>query len=159
MVSGLPARCLDCKSRNDEGRADVRVNLITLAALLAMTIAVALHFGSMHWTGLKIAGAVVAGAGLLMLSVARLQLGASFAVKARAKKLVTTGLYSKIRNPIYVAGEVFLVGVAMLSGWWLLLLLVGALVPVQWVRARKEQRVLAEAFGEEYERYKARTWF
>jgi protein-S-isoprenylcysteine O-methyltransferase Ste14 len=27
------------------------------------------------------------------------------------------------------------------------------------VRARKEEQVLAEAFGEEYARYKAGTWF
>jgi protein-S-isoprenylcysteine O-methyltransferase Ste14 len=30
---------------------------------------------------------------------------------------------------------------------------------MQIARARKEERVLAAAFGEEYERYKAGTWF
>jgi protein-S-isoprenylcysteine O-methyltransferase Ste14 len=42
---------------------------------------------------------------------------------------------------------------------WVLLLILAALVPVQIVRARKEEQVLREAFGEEYERYKAGTWF
>lgn len=159
---GQPARWYIARDRNDRKASGMKANLISLAALLvivALTIAAALRSGSVHWTGLKIAGAVVAGAGLLMLSVARLQLGASFAVEARAKKLVTAGLYSKIRNPIYVAGEVFLVGAAMVTGKWLLLLLVVALVPVQVLRARKEEQVLARAFGEEYARYKARTWF
>jgi protein-S-isoprenylcysteine O-methyltransferase Ste14 len=32
-------------------------------------------------------------------------------------------------------------------------------VPVQVARARKEEQVLHQAFGEEYERYKAGTWF
>jgi protein-S-isoprenylcysteine O-methyltransferase Ste14 len=33
------------------------------------------------------------------------------------------------------------------------------IVPLQVVRSRREERVLAEAFGEEYERYKSKTWF
>jgi hypothetical protein len=36
-----------------------------------------------------------------------------------------------------------------------LLLVVGVLIPVQAYRARKEEAVLAAAFGEEYARYKA----
>jgi protein-S-isoprenylcysteine O-methyltransferase Ste14 len=140
----------------------MKTNLITLAVLmvgLTVALAVALHSGRVHWTGVKIAGAVIAGIGLLMLMVARLQLGASFSIEAKAKKLVTTGVYAKIRNPIYVSGEIFLVGVAMVTGKWLLLVVAAALVPVQAVRAHKEQEVLAAAFGEEYARYKARTWF
>ena len=96
---------------------------------------------------------------LALLVTARLQLGAAFTVKAKASKLVTTGLYSKIRNPIYVFGALTLVGMAMVLGNWVLLALVVLLSPIQMVRARKEEQVLSEAFGEEYERYKAGTWF
>ena len=52
-----------------------------------------------------------------------------------------------------------LVGLVIVSERWLLLLPIALLVPMQVVRARKEERVLAAAFGEEYERYKAGTWF
>jgi protein-S-isoprenylcysteine O-methyltransferase Ste14 len=96
---------------------------------------------------------------LALLVVARLQLGAAFSIRAKAKTLVTTGIYSRIRNPIYVFSAVFLVGIVIVSERWLLLLPIAALVPVQMVRARREARVLAAAFGEEYERYKAGTWF
>ncbi len=140
----------------------MKANLITLAVLmvcLTMATTAALRSGRVHWTSAEIAGAAIAAVGLLMLILARLQLGASFSVEARAKRLVTTGLYSKIRNPIYVAGEVFLVGVTLATGKWMVLVLAMALVPVQVLRARKEERVLAEAFGEEYARYKAGTWF
>ena len=45
-----------------------------------------------------------------------------------------------------------------LQGWQALVIW-AVLVPVQVVRARREQRVLAEAFGAEYAAYRASTWF
>ena len=137
----------------------MKLNLITLAAVL-VGAGVFIAFGpAVEWTAVKIAGAMIAGVSLMLLVVARLQLGAAFSVQAKATKLVTTGLYAKIRNPIYVFGALTLVGVAMLLNNWVLLVAVGLLAPVQMMRARKEEHVLAEAFGEEYARYKAGTWF
>ena len=137
----------------------MKANMITLAMLLVGLVWLALHLNMIAWTPVKIAGGVLAGISIAMLVVARLQLGASFSVKAKARKLVTTGLYAKIRNPIYIFGELFLVGVAMVLENWVLLLILAVLVPVQIARAKKEAQVLREAFGEEYERYKAGTWF
>jgi protein-S-isoprenylcysteine O-methyltransferase Ste14 len=48
---------------------------------------------------------------------------------------------------------------AMVLGRWEFVGLAVAVIPVQVFRARKEARVLSEAFGEEYARYKAKTWF
>jgi protein-S-isoprenylcysteine O-methyltransferase Ste14 len=137
----------------------MKLNLITLAMLFVAIVWACLHAHSVQWTAVRIAGAAIAGVSLLLLVVARLQLGAAFSVRAKAKTLVTTGLYSRIRNPIYVFGGIFILGVSMLVERWEILLLMAALVPMQMVRARKEARVLAAAFGEEYARYKARTWF
>ena len=134
--------------------------MITLAALLAVVVWLVLHVDLVEWTPVKLVGAVVAGVSIVLLVVARLQLGAAFSVKAKAKHLVTTGLYSRIRNPIYVFGALTLVGMAIVLGNWVLGVLVAVvLVPLQVYRARKEDAVLAAAFGEEYERYKAGTWF
>jgi protein-S-isoprenylcysteine O-methyltransferase Ste14 len=137
----------------------MKANLITLAALLAAVVWLMLHAYLVEWTPVKMAGAAVAGVSLALLVTARLQLGAAFSVKAKAKTLVTTGLYSRIRNPIYVFGALTLVGMAVVLGNWVLLALVALLSPIQVVRARKEEAVLAEAFGEEYATYKAGTWF
>ena len=53
-----------------------------------------------------------------------------------------------------------MVGMAIVLGNWVLGVVVAVvLVPLQVYRARKEDAVLAAAFGEEYERYKAGTWF
>ena len=137
----------------------MKANVITLAVILVMTVWLAAHVGSVAWTPVKLVGGVMAAAGVVLLIVARLQLGSAFSVQAKAKKLVTTGIYSRIRNPIYVFSAVFLAGLVIVSERWLLLLPIALLVPMQVVRARKEERVLAAAFGEEYVRYKAGTWF
>ena len=98
--------------------------------------------------------------GFVLWMVARQQLGKSFTVSAQAKALVTTGLYSKIRNPIYFFGGIAFVGVFL--AWGNMYALVGVIVlyfVMQTLRARKESAVLEQAFGEEYRRYKASTWF
>ncbi len=91
--------------------------------------------------------------------VARRQLGGAFAVRAEAHFLVTTGLYAKLRHPIYVFGTMaFMLALLALEGWSALAVW-AILIPVQVVRARREDRVLAEAFGPEYEAYRRTTWF
>ena len=45
-----------------------------------------------EWTALRIVGLVLIVRGLVFWTIARLQLGASFAVRAEARKLVTHGL-------------------------------------------------------------------
>ena len=137
----------------------MKANVITLVIIVGMTMWLALNVGTVAWTPVKVVGGVMAAAGVVLLIVARLQLGAAFSVRAKAKTLVTTGLYSRIRNPIYVFSAMFLVGLVIVSERWVLLLPIALLIPMQVVRARKEERVLSAAFGEEYERYRAGTWF
>jgi protein-S-isoprenylcysteine O-methyltransferase Ste14 len=74
---------------------------------------------------------------------------------------VTTGIYSRIRNPIYVSGMIFLIGLIVMvrriaSGLVLLIIIV---VPMQIIRARREARVLEAKFGDAYRQYRSRTWF
>ena len=137
----------------------MKTNVVTFAGIIVLAVFLALRIPLVAWTSARVVGAVIAGIGLVLLLVARVQLGRSFAVSAQAKKLVTTGLYARIRNPIYVFSAMFLGGVVIAMGRPLLLLVLLILIPVQVVRARKEERVLTEAFGEEYLQYKARTWF
>lgn len=90
---------------------------------------------------------------------ARLQLGRSFSVAPRATALVTHGIYSRIRNPIYVFGAAWLAGLALALGHPIALLLLLPLVPMQIARAGREARVLEEKFGEGYREYRRKTWF
>lgn len=91
--------------------------------------------------------------------VARWQLGDAFSVTAQAHQLVTQGLYSKIRHPIYVFGTfAFLFVVLALQGWGALIIWAIVLF-IQVARIRREEQVLAKAFGEEYTVYRSTTWF
>ena len=91
--------------------------------------------------------------------LARWQLGEAFSVTPEARQLVTRGLYSRLRHPIYVFGTLaFLFIVLALQGWpaliiWLVVIL------IQVGRARREEAVLSETFGAEYSAYRSRTWF
>jgi protein-S-isoprenylcysteine O-methyltransferase Ste14 len=107
-----------------------------------------------HWLGLAIAIPA-----LFLLFLARFQLGGSFSVTPQARQLVTGGLYSKIRNPIYFFGEIMIAGFFIAIHKPILLLVLAIVAPVQIVRARKESKVLEEKFGDEYRQYKERTWF
>ncbi|HKU22209.1 MAG TPA: isoprenylcysteine carboxylmethyltransferase family protein [Terriglobales bacterium] len=110
------------------------------------------------WSPLRILGLCLATVAFVLWSVARFQLGNSLTVSAQARRLVTRGLYAKIRNPIYAFGSLFIAGFILLLGrpQWLLIFLL--IIPLQLWRAGKEARVLEAKFGEEYRAYKARTW-
>jgi len=111
------------------------------------------------WNAQRYVGTVLAVVGVSFIAVARYQLGKSFSVKAEAHKLVTTGLYSKIRNPIYVFGGVMIAGLLLIvqrPRLWLLLVVAAI---GQTIRARKEAQVLEAAFGDAYREYRRKTWF
>jgi len=113
----------------------------------------------LEWTAVRITGMCLLVVGFVLWTVARFQLGASFAVAAQARQLVTRGLYSKIRNPIYVFGSFVLAGAILVFGRPIWLLIFVVIIPLQIWRAGKESAVLETAFGEDYRRYRAGTWF
>jgi protein-S-isoprenylcysteine O-methyltransferase Ste14 len=137
----------------------MKANLLTLAVAVLMVALLLMHASEVVWSTPKVIGAVICGISFPWFVLARWQLGRSFSVKAKANQLVTTGLYSRIRNPIYLFGGLFAVGVSLFVSVWGPLVVALILMPLQIARARREERVLADAFGEEYERYKSKTWF
>ena len=128
----------------------MKANILSMAVVVAALCVLGPHYLHQPWPPLRIAGAIIAFASLSLIVVARIQLGRAFSVRAKATRLVTTGLYARIRNPIYIFGCFFFLGLAMfIPAWWLLLLLI-VVIPMQIVRARREAAVLEATFGEEY---------
>ena len=88
--------------------------VITALQLLAAGVLVwLLVIWTTPWNLQRYVGTVLVVVGISFIAVARYQLGKSFSVKPEAHHLVTTGLYSKIRNPIYVFGVVMIVGLTL----------------------------------------------
>jgi protein-S-isoprenylcysteine O-methyltransferase Ste14 len=69
----------------------MKANVITFVVIVGMTVWLAMHVGMVTWTPVKMVGGVMAAVGVALLMAARVQLGASFSVRAKAKKLVTRG--------------------------------------------------------------------
>jgi protein-S-isoprenylcysteine O-methyltransferase Ste14 len=127
---------------------------VSMYLVLAVTAGLHWHNDRHHWIG-----AAISLPAFVLWMLARHQLGGSFAVRAEAKSLVTDGLYSKLRNPIYLFGGLSFVGVFISLGWYIGATFVLATYVGQYFRAKREEQVLTEAFGDEYRAYKARTWF
>jgi protein-S-isoprenylcysteine O-methyltransferase Ste14 len=133
---------------------------VLLVLFVVLVLTTAFRASRDHpWTPMRIAGAILAIPSFVFWFVARVQLGKSFSITPQAKELVTHGLYSKIRNPVYLFGSLLIAGIFLYIGRPELLWLFAMLIPLQLFRIKKEEKVLQEKFGETYLEYKRNTWF
>jgi protein-S-isoprenylcysteine O-methyltransferase Ste14 len=95
-------------------------------------------------------------AGHFLCAVVLTQLGRSFSVMPEARRLVTAGLYARIRHPLYLAEAVATLGVLLQYRSIGAVLLVAAHFAVQLWRMHEEEKVLEAQFPE-YAGYRART--
>ena len=126
----------------------MKLNIATLALILVAAVVVTMRAMQLPWTPAHITGFAIAAPSFLLLVLARIQLGRAFSVQAKATALVTTGLYSRIRNPVYVFSALLIAGVIVWTGklWFLLFFLI--IIPMQVMRSRNEAKVLEEKFGD-----------
>ncbi len=137
----------------------VHTVLFVLAIVEVAFVVLVTKTAHVAWPPTRIVGSCLLLLALTWVGIARFQLGRSFSVTPQARQLVTTGIYARIRNPIYLASPLLLIGLSLvMAQWWPMLLMV-VVVPLQIARARRESRILRAAFGAEYDRYRARTWF
>jgi protein-S-isoprenylcysteine O-methyltransferase Ste14 len=111
------------------------------------------------WNVQRYVGSGLVVVGVAFVGVARYQLGKSFSIRPKARELVAHGLSSKIRNPIYVFGSMIILGLTLVLQKPVLWVVLAAVVAIQTIRARREARVLEEAFGDSYREYRRKTWF
>jgi protein-S-isoprenylcysteine O-methyltransferase Ste14 len=72
--------------------------------------------------------------------------------------LVTTGIYSRIRNPSYLGLLISSLGWSLAFRSGIGVLMTAALLPPLVARMHAEERLIASEFGADYEAYRARTW-
>lgn len=103
---------------------------------------------------------VIALAGLVIMLWARVILGRNWSADVALKEgheLVTSGPYRWVRHPIYSGLLLMALGWAVwrgrYTGFWGL----AVLLPLFWIKARAEEQLMTQHFGDAYRSYKARV--
>jgi protein-S-isoprenylcysteine O-methyltransferase Ste14 len=99
--------------------------------------------------------------GLVLMVWGRLALGSSYNVSSSLgaqlytdQKLVTSGPFSIVRNPMYVGGLCAEIGGLLLYRTWATVITLSN-IPVLFKRTQREEEALSEQFGEEWAAYSA----
>lgn len=98
------------------------------------------------------------GPRVVLWILARIQLAEAHRRLHATAPLVTDGLYTHIRHPMYVFSFLAVLGIVIFLSQWVLIVPLLVLLALQVYRAYQEDAALEEAFGEEYRRYKAARW-
>jgi protein-S-isoprenylcysteine O-methyltransferase Ste14 len=70
--------------------------------------------------------------------------------------IVSTGVFSISRNPLYLGGVIILAGISLAFNLpWVLILLVPSIIACHTILILPEERYLAARFGEQYQMYTA----
>jgi protein-S-isoprenylcysteine O-methyltransferase Ste14 len=110
------------------------------------------------------AGMLLLAAGFAIVAIARRQFylaGQPTDPGNPTTQLVTTGIFSWSRNPLYLGGVVAYLGLgALLNSLWSLILLVPAVIAAHFILIVPEERYLEAKFGERYRHYarSVRRW-
>lgn len=146
--------------RRGEDLKAISIGYVTLQALIlvAAPLENALRHISVP-TVQQVIGAVLGLAGLAVALAAYRALGRNFRVFAaprRSGTLVTTGIYAKVRHPMYTAVIVMFAGYILYFGSMLTLPLWIAFSALYLIKAVKEEGIIMDKFPE-YEEYRKRT--
>jgi protein-S-isoprenylcysteine O-methyltransferase Ste14 len=109
---------------------------------------------------LRYFGLAVFALGTALRVATMLALGRMFSLRVSVEedhRLVTTGLYRRVRHPSYTSVVVLCVGIAFVFRSWFWALLIPAMFYGLTRRMATEERFLLAHFGEDYRAYMART--
>ena len=74
-------------------------------------------------------------------------------------KLIRTGPYTRLRHPIYSGLDLAAIGTALAIDRWRCVVGLCVIIVGFWVKAKREEAMLAAQFGTDFEEHKRRTGF
>jgi len=107
-------------------------------------------------------GFVFALTGLVIATWARISLGQYWSDKIVLKvdhKLIRSGPYARMRHPIYSGVLLGVAGSALVVDQWRGVLAFVLLLTNYWVKAKREDKILAGAFAEDFAEHRRRAGF
>jgi len=110
---------------------------------------------------LVIAGILIQIGGMLLAVSARRHLGRNWSGEVRIAvdhQLIRTGPYRSLRHPIYTAMLGMLLGTSLITGQIHSLVALAILTAAYWRKSRREEEILRDNFGAEYDDYCHDTW-
>ncbi len=108
----------------------------------------------------KVLGALAMTAGIVVYALALRAFGSSWRLgidRDRPGPLVTSGIFARSRNPIYLSLTLSMVGVFLALGRLVLLLLAILSAVYFHLLVRREERVLTQYYGDPYRAYTQRV--
>ena len=100
----------------------------------------------------------VAIMGLLLLLAGLLVRSWAAGMLRKDKRLVTSGLYGLVRNPLYVGSFLMMAGFCTLIGHWPTgVLVAGSMAFLYWLAVRDEEQIMARFFPDEWPAYADRV--
>jgi protein-S-isoprenylcysteine O-methyltransferase Ste14 len=131
-------------------------NVMPLIFSMIATYLVTVHWQNRYFNYLGIG---IFSLGLLVWWIGKLNLDDAFNTGISPTKFVTTGIYSRIRHPIYIGLCLTLLGFAVFvpSIMWLGIFAVTFFVLI--IKAFLEEKRLFESYGKKYMEHKKKTWF
>lgn len=108
----------------------------------------------------RIIGVALVSLGLIIFAMAYVSFGDSWRVGFDVKSpgaLVTTGIFSISRNPIYLCLDLWFIGIFLINGTLIFLIFAAlAVAAIHW-QIRQEETFLSDLYGQPYRDYCGRT--
>jgi len=111
---------------------------------------------------LAVAGVALTWIGIGIALWARWHLGQYWSARVTLKedhKLIRTGPYAYLRHPIYSGIDLAAIGGALAIDRWRCVAGVGLIILGYWIKARKEESMLSQQFGETFKEHCQHTGF
>jgi len=108
----------------------------------------------------KLIGVALVSLGLAIFAMAYVSFGDSWRVGCDLKnpgELVTTGIFSISRNPIYLSLDLWFIGIFLINGTLIFLIFAALAVAAMHWQIRQEEAFLSNLYGQPYRDYCARA--